>query len=99
VQSAVFHLQQACFSISTSSATPADSYQVTVVFAEIVTSTSSAFLLLPFLLLPLYFLRRKMNSRGIWSAAFLGLILLTAAAFNVGCGGPALPQPLRPLNL
>jgi hypothetical protein len=73
--------------ISTSSTTPAGTYQVTVVFAETVASTASAGILLPFLLLPLFFLRRKLASRGMWSAVCLSLILLAATAFSVGCGG------------
>jgi hypothetical protein len=73
--------------ISTSSATPAGTYQVTVVFNETVASTASAGILLPFLLLPLFFLRRKVASRGMWSAVCLCLILLAATAFSVGCGG------------
>jgi hypothetical protein len=73
--------------ISTSSATPAGTYQVTVVFTETVASTSSALLVFPFLLLPLFFLRKKLTSRGIWPAVGLSLILLAATAFSVGCGG------------
>jgi len=73
--------------ISTSSTTPAGTYQITVVFAETVASTASAGILLPFLLLPLFFLRRKLASRGMWSAVCLSLILLAATAFSVGCGG------------
>ncbi len=73
--------------ITTASTTPAGTYQVTVVFAETVASTASAGIFLPFLLLPLFFLRRKLTSRGIWSAACLGLILLATTAFSIGCGG------------
>jgi hypothetical protein len=73
--------------ITTASTTPAGTYQVTVVFSETVASTASAGIFLPFLLLPLFFLRKKLTSRGIWSAAFLGLILLATTAFSIGCGG------------
>jgi len=73
--------------ISTSSTTPSGTYQVTVVFAETVASTSSALILLPFLLLPLFFLRKNLTSRGTWPAVWLSLILLAATAFSVGCGG------------
>jgi sugar lactone lactonase YvrE len=73
--------------ITTASTTPAGTYQVTVVFAETVTSTATAGILLPILLLPLFFLRRKLASRSIWSAACLGLILLATTAFSIGCGG------------
>jgi large repetitive protein len=78
-------------SISTSSTTPAGTYQVTVVFNETVASTSSAFILLPFVLLPLFFLRKRLTSRGIWPTVWLSLILLAATAFSVGCGGSSSP--------
>ena len=77
--------------ISTSSTTPSGTYQVTVVFAETVASTSTAFILLPFLLLPLFFLRKKLAPRAIWPAVWLSLILLAATAFSVGCGGSSSP--------
>jgi len=73
--------------ISTSSTTPAGSYQVTVVFNETVASTSSALILLPFLLLPLYFLRKRLASRRIWLAGCVCLIMVAAAAVTIGCGG------------
>ena len=77
--------------ISTSSTTPTGTYQVTVVFNETVANTSSAFILLPFVLLPLVFLRKRLTSRGIWPAVWLGVILLAATAFSVGCGGSSSP--------
>jgi hypothetical protein len=72
--------------IATSATTPAGTYQITVVFNETVT-VAAAFVLLPILLLPLVILRKKLARRGIWTAAFLGLILLASVAFNIGCGG------------
>jgi hypothetical protein len=73
--------------IATSSTTPTGTYQVTVVFAETVSSSSSAFILVPILLLPLVFLRRKMALKNIWITACLGLVLMAAAALSIGCGG------------
>ncbi len=73
--------------IATSSTTPAGTYQVTVVFTETVTAAASAGILLPIGLLPLLFLRRKLASRGIWTAACLGMILLAATALSTGCSG------------
>jgi hypothetical protein len=77
--------------ISTSSTTPGGTYQVTVVFNETVASSSSALILVPFLLFPLFFLRKKLTSRGAWPAVWLSLILLAATAFSVGCGGSSSP--------
>jgi hypothetical protein len=73
--------------ITTASTTPAGTYQVTAVFTETVASTSSAGILFPFLLLPLYFLRRNWTSRGKWPAICLSLALLIGTAFAIGCGG------------
>ena len=82
-----FSFASGILTISTSSSTPAGTYQVTVVFDETVSGSSSGFILLPLLLLPLYFLRRKMTARGMWSAVGLSLILVGAMVFSVGCGG------------
>jgi hypothetical protein len=81
-----FSFASGVLTITTSSSTPAGTYQVTVVFNETV-SGSSSFILLPLLLLPLFFLRRKLTRRGMWSALGLSVILVSAMAFSVGCGG------------
>jgi hypothetical protein len=58
-----------------------------VVFAETVSGAATAGILLPILLLPLLFLRRRLAVRSIWLTACLGVILLAAAALCNGCGG------------
>jgi hypothetical protein len=76
--------------ITTSSTTPAGTYQITVVFTETVSGAGTAGILLPILLLPLVLLRRKLAARGIWANAFLGLVLMAGAAavyIGIGCGG------------
>jgi hypothetical protein len=73
--------------ITTSSTTPKGTYQVTVVFTETVIGAATAGILLPILLLPLLFIRRKLMARGAWVTACLGLVLMTAAALSIGCGG------------
>jgi hypothetical protein len=45
------------------------------------------FLLLPIFLLPFVILRRKQAARGILLTICIGLVLLAAAVFSVGCGG------------
>jgi sugar lactone lactonase YvrE len=70
--------------ITTSSTTPKGTYQIIVVFTETV---SGAAFLVPILLLPLGFMRRKRAARGIWLTACLGLVLLATAALSIGCGG------------
>jgi hypothetical protein len=74
--------------ITTTAATPAGTYQVTVVFTETVTGAATAWILLPILLLPLVFLRRRLATRGVWITACFGLILLAVGAVAcIGCGG------------
>jgi hypothetical protein len=73
--------------ITTSSTTPKGTYQIVVVFTETVSGATSGFILLPILLLPLGFMRRKLAARGIWLTACLGLVLLATAALSIGCGG------------
>jgi hypothetical protein len=84
--------------ITTSSSTPKGTYQVTVVFSEILPGSASAFVILPFLLLPLLFIRRKMAGRGAWFTACIGLILLAGAAAAVGCGGSSSSTVTNPTH-
>jgi hypothetical protein len=74
--------------IATTSATPKGTYQITVVFTETVSGAATSWILLPILLLPLVFLRKRLLAHGAWVTACLGLILLACATFCVtGCGG------------
>jgi len=82
--------------IFTTTATPSGTYQVTVVFAETMSGTSSALVLMPILLLPLVAVRKKWQARRIWLLACLG-IALTAGAV-VGCGGSASVSTTPPLT-
>ena len=78
--------------IATSATTPSGTYQITVVFAETLPDSSTAFVVLPVLLLPLWFMRRKLTSRGIWVAVCL-VLTLGAAAVATGCGGGSSSSP------
>jgi hypothetical protein len=71
--------------ISTETATPPGTYQVTAVFAETIAGTSSALVLMPLLLLPLIAVRKKWQARRIWLLAWLGIVL--TAGIAAGCGG------------
>jgi sugar lactone lactonase YvrE len=73
--------------VATSSTTPPGTYQVILVFTETVSGTATASILLPILLLPLVFLRRKLALRGIWVNACVWLVLTGALAFSTACGG------------
>ena len=72
--------------ITTSSTSPQGTYQVTAVFTETVTGSATSWILLPILLLPLVFLRKRMTAQGVWLTACLGIVLLAAMVFT-GCGG------------
>ena len=72
--------------IGTTSATPPGTYQVTVVFTEAVTGTSTAFVLLPLLLLPAYRVRNKLKHGARWMIVGLVAILFAGALIS-GCGG------------
>jgi len=64
-----------------------------VVFSETVSGAAS-WILLPILLLPMVYMRKKLAERGVWITACLGMILLAATAFNViGCGGGSSSTP------
>jgi hypothetical protein len=81
--------------ITTSSSTPKGTYQVTVVFTETVSGASSSWILLPILLLPLLYLRRRLAMRGAWITACFGLVLLAATVVACG-GGKSTPPPPPP---
>ncbi len=73
--------------ITTSSTTPAGTYQITVVFTETEPGAAPAAGLLPILLLPLLFVRRKLTSMRYGLTAYLGLLLLAGMACMSACGG------------
>ena len=72
--------------ISTTSATPAGSYQVTAIFTETLPGAASSLILLPFLLLPLAAAKRKWTKRQVWLLAVLAIGIVAGAASS-GCGG------------
>jgi hypothetical protein len=85
-------------SIATSSTTPKGTYRITLVFNESVSGAATAWILLPFLLLPLVTLRRRLAAQGVWLTACLGLVLLTAAALSTGCSGGAAKTTTTQVN-
>ncbi len=74
-------------SITTTSSTPSGSYQVTVVFTETVSGTTSAVLYL--VLLPPFALRRKLQrQRAKWIC--IAIVTITILASFIGCGGSSI---------
>jgi hypothetical protein len=69
--------------LSTTSATPVGTYQITVVFAETMPVAASG--IVPFLLLPLVIVKSKRKSRATWVIACIGITLCFVLA-TVGCG-------------
>lgn len=74
--------------IATASTTPKGTYQITVVFTEAVAGAATAGIFLPFLLLPLWFLRKKLKIQGAWITACMALAILAGTMLaTTGCGG------------
>ncbi len=59
---------------------------MTAVFTETQT-VSAGYLLAPFLLLPLMFLRRKLAANRAWITVYLVVVLALGAIAATGCGG------------
>lgn len=80
-------------SIATSSTTPSGTYQITAVFNE-TQSIAAGYVLVPFLLLPLMFIRRKLFAKGAWIAACMLIVVMLGAMAATGCSaGTAGSQP------
>jgi hypothetical protein len=73
--------------ISSLSSTPAGTYQITVVFTETEPGAAAGFVLLPILLLPFAYLRKKASLRPLWVMGSLGVLLLVSGACITACGG------------
>jgi subtilase family serine protease len=72
--------------INSPSTTPSGTYQIVVVFTETLPGTATGFILMPFLLVPLWFLRRRPVFRNAWATLALVVALVTLAT-TIGCGG------------
>jgi hypothetical protein len=83
--------------IHTLSTTPAGNYTVTVVFTETEPGTMTAVVLMPILLLPFIYLRRKTSSRRLCFTIVLGALLLVPAACVTACGGNSGSTQTRPI--
>jgi hypothetical protein len=73
--------------ITTSTTTPTGVYQITVVFTETLPETETGFILLPFFLLPLLLVGRRMTYRRIGPTIWLAMALIAATTFVTGCSG------------
>jgi len=73
-------------SINTSPTTPKGTYQITVVFSETLPGAASTAALLPFLLLPIFFLRKRLFRNG-WIVAGIVIALAVSVLSVTGCGG------------
>ncbi len=77
--------------ISTTSATPKGTYVITAGIQGKVPVPTQAGVLLPILLLPLLFLRKRLKAKGMWLTLSAGLVLLFSALSLGGCAanGPS----------
>lgn len=71
-------------SIATTSATPAGTYQITIVFSETLPGAATALLLVPVFLLPFASIRKKPRAQHLWCFLILSVAL---AATATGCSG------------
>lgn len=81
--------------ITTSSTTPKGTYQITIVFTETLPGAAGAGFLLPLLLLPVLYCRKRLH-RGGWFLAAMVLTLAVAAMSTTGCGGGGSTTPPPP---
>jgi sugar lactone lactonase YvrE len=72
-------------SITTSSTTPAGTYQITIVFTETLPGAAAAWLL-PLFLLPIAIAARRRGVRQLWLTVCV-VAILGVAASAIGCGG------------
>jgi hypothetical protein len=72
--------------IATTSATPAGTYQITVVFTETLPGTAAGWIFLPIFLLPIVFARRRLDAKHLWFTICLG-VAITVTTLATGCGG------------
>jgi hypothetical protein len=84
--------------IATSSATPKGTYQITVVFTETLPGLASALVVVPFLLVPLLVMRRRLAGRNIWLTATLVLALGTGVTTAIACTGGGSSSFVSPTN-
>jgi sugar lactone lactonase YvrE len=78
--------------IATATTTPKGTYAITMVFTEKVAGAATAGILLPFLLLPLWFLRRKLKFQSAWMSVCMALAILAGTVLaTTGCGGDSKP--------
>ena len=84
--------------VSTSSATPAGTYQITVVFFETLPETSSAFMILPIFLLPVVFVRKRLAAKGILRVVGIVVFLLACVSTWTGCDASKTQTSVSPSN-
>ena len=72
--------------IATTSATPAGTYQITVVFTETLPDTAAGWIFLPIFLLPIVFARRRLDAKHMWFTICLG-VAIAVTTLATGCGG------------
>ncbi len=73
--------------ITTSSATPAGTYQITVVFTETLPGAATGLIFLPIFFLPLARMRRRRASTGKVWLVICAATMVTTAFLIAGCGG------------
>jgi hypothetical protein len=84
--------------ITTSAITPKGTYQITTVFTESLSGGSAGYVLLPFLLIPIYQIRKKSRGKVLLCLALLSILAGSTLFTLTGCGSNtrAPSQPTQP---
>jgi Big-like domain-containing protein/centrosomal CEP192-like protein/HYDIN/CFA65/VesB family protein len=88
----------ATLQVTTSSTTPAGTYQITAVFTESLPGITSALLVLPFILGSLPMARRKKAARSSWLIFCLAILVVAGVTMLIGCGGSPGSSSTGPTN-
>lgn len=94
-----YSASQGTLTITTGASTPKGTYQVTTVFTESISTKSAAYVLLPFLLIPLYKMRKNLRASPHMCLALVSILAVTTLFTLTGCGGGARAtgsQPSQP---
>ena len=81
-----YSASNATVTITTTSPTPAGTYQITAVFTETLPGMAADIIFLPIILMPIIFVRRRLQAKQLWFTLCLG-VAITVTTLVTSCGG------------